>query len=411
MLPEKRSWGFASELPDTNPDMHREGVWIVRKVIVIGVGMTRFGKFPELTVEQLGREATWAALKDAGIHPQDIEVAYVGNLTECKATGHVSCVAQEILRGVGIRGIPTTRVENACCSGSTAFREAWMAVGSGLYDMALALGVEKLTGQGSGQLTRSGTTIEGLAGFAPPGMWAMRALRHMAEFGTTLEQMAQVAIKNRKNGLANPRAQYPKAVTVEEVRNAPMISYPLTLLDSCPTTDGAAAAIVCSEAVARRYTAKLIQVAAAVLKTGTYESQRNIAVNEIERRASQEAYERAGVGPEELDLAEVHDCFTIAEIVRTENLGFCKEGEGGRLVEEGATQLGGRLPVNPSGGLLSKGHPIGATGVAQVAELVWQLRGEAGARQVHDAKVGLAHCSGGFIAQDTGASTVIILKR
>jgi len=383
----------------------------VRKVCVVGVGMTQFGKFAELSVEHLGREAVWAAIKDAGIQPKDIPVAYLGNLTEGRETGHVSCVAQEILQGVGVRGIPITRVENACASGSSAFREAWIAVGSGLYDMALAVGVEKLTGRGPAPLTRTGDTIEGIAGFSPPGMWAMRARRHMAQFGTTLEQMARVAVKNRRHGKLNPRAQYPKEVTVEEVRKSPMICDPLTLLDSCPTTDGGAAASLCSEEAAKRYTSKLIYVGAAVLKSGTYESTRNIAINEIERRAAQEAYERAGIGPQDLDFAEVHDCFTIAEIVRTENLGFCKEGEGGKLVEEGTTRLGGKFPVNPSGGLLCKGHPIGATGVAQVAELVWQLRGEAGERQVPGAKAGLAHCSGGFIAGDTGASTVIILKR
>lgn len=383
----------------------------MRKVLAIGVGMTNFGRFPALSVEQLGRDAVWAAMKDAGIRPQDIQVAYLGNLTESRETGHISCVAQEILRVVGIRGIPTTRVENACASGSTAIREAWMAVGSGLYDIALAVGVEKLTGRGPAPLARTGDTLEGIAGFAPPGMWAMRARRHMAQYGTTVEQMARVAVKNRRHGRLNPRAQYPKEVTVEEVRSSPMICTPLTMLDSCPTTDGGAAAILCSEEVAKRYTTKMIYVAAAALQSGTYESTRNIAVNEIEKRASKEAYEWAGIGPEDLDFAEVHDCFTIAEIVRTENLGFCREGEGGRLVEEGITSLGGKLPVNPSGGLLCKGHPIGATGVAQVAELVWQLREEAGDRQVKGAKVGLAHCSGGFIAQDTGASAVIILKR
>jgi acetyl-CoA acetyltransferase len=373
--------------------------------------MTKFGKFPEIPVEQMGREAVWEAMKDAGMSPKDIQVAYLGNLTERRETGFISCVAQEILRGVGIRGIPVTRVENACASGSTAFREAWMAVGSGLYDIAMAIGVEKLNGRGPAPLSRIGDTLEGIAGFSPPGMWAMRAQRHMAQYGTTLEQLAKVAVKNRKHGKLNPRAHYPKETTVEEVRKSPMICYPLTLLDSCPTTDGAAAAILCSEEVAKRYTTKLIYVAAAALKSGTYESQRNIAVNEIEQRAAEEAYEKAGIGPQDLDFAEVHDCFTIAEIVRIENLGFCKEGEGGRMAEEGITQLGGKFPINPSGGLLCKGHPIGATGVAQVAELVWQLRGEAGERQVQGAKVGLAHCSGGFVAQDTGASTVIILKR
>ena len=383
----------------------------MRRVAVIGVGMTKFGKFPEVPVVQLGREATRDAMKDAGLGPKDIQVAYVGNLTESKETGYISCMAQDTLRGVGIRGIPVTRVENACASGSTAFREAWMAVGSGLYDIALALGVEKLTGRSGAPLARVGDNIEGIAGFAPPGVWAMRAQRHMAQYGTTLEQLAMVAVQNRKHAKLNPRAFLPKEVTVEEVRKSPMISYPLTLFDCCPTTDGAAAAILCSEEVAKKYTSKPVQVAAAALQSGTYENLRDIAVNEVERRAAREAYERAGIGPEDLDFAEVHDCFTIAEIVRIENLLLCPEGEGGRWIASGETQLGGKFPINPSGGLLCKGHPVGATGVAQVAEIVWQLRGEAGPRQVPNAKAALAHCSGGFIGHDTGASAVIILKR
>ena len=234
----------------------------------------------------------------------------------------------------------------------------------------------------------------------------------MAQYGTTLEQLAMVAVQNRKHAKLNPRAFLPKEVTVEEVRKSPMISYPLTLFDCCPTTDGAAAAILCSEEVAKKYTSKPIHVAAAALQSGTYENLRDIAVNEVERRAAREAYERAGIGPEDLDFAEVHDCFTIAEIVRIENLLLCPEGEGGRWVASGETQLGGKFPINPSGGLLCKGHPVGATGmVAQVAEIVWQLRGEAGPRQVPNAKAALAHCSGGFIGHDTGASAVIILKR
>ena len=384
----------------------------MRSVVVIGVGMTKFGKFPEIPVEQLGREAARDAMKDAGLGPKDIQVAYLGNLTEGRDTGHNSCVAQEILRGAGLLEIPITRVENACASGSTAFREAWMAVASGFYDIAMAVGVEKLTGRGGAPLGRVGDTIEGVAGLAPPGMWAMRAQKHMAQYGTTVEQLAMVAVKNRRHAKLNPRAALaPKEITIEDVRNSPMIAYPLTLFDSCPTTDGGAAAILCSEEVAKRYTTKPVYVGAAALVSGTYKNLRDIAVNELERRASKEAFERAGIGPQDLDLAEVHDCFTIAEIVRIENLGLCPEGEGGRWVASGETQLGGKFPINPSGGLLCKGHPVGATGVAQVAELVWQLRGEARARQVQGAKAGLAHCSGGFIGGDTGASVVIILKR
>jgi acetyl-CoA acetyltransferase len=383
----------------------------MRPVVVIGIGMTKFGKFPEIPIEKMGRDAAWDAMKDAGMGPKDIQVAYVGNLMERRETGHISCVGQEILRGVGIRGIPITRVENACASGSTAFREAYMAVASGFYDIAMALGVEKLTGGTGAPLSRTGDNIEGIAGFAPPGVWAMRAQRHMAQYGTTLEQLAMVAVKNRKNAKLNPRAYLPKEVTVEEVRKSAMISYPLTLFDCCPTTDGGAAAILCSEEVAKKYTTKFVYVGAAALKSGTYENLRDIAVNELETRAAKEAFEKAGIGPEDLSLAEVHDCFTIAEIVRIENLCLCPPGEGGRWVASGETQIGGKLPVNPSGGLLCKGHPVGATGVAQVCEIVWQLRGEAGPRQVQGAKVGLGHCSGGFIGHDTGSSTVIILKK
>lgn len=384
----------------------------MRPVVVAGVGMTQFGRFPDKPVESFGRAATWDALADAGLTPKDIEVAYVGNLTERKETGHVTCLAQQVLRGVGIKGIPITRVENACASGSTAFREAWIAVASGLCEIALAVGVEKLNGQGAAPLGRVGDTLEGLAGLAPPGVWAMRAQRHMAEFGTTLEQMAMVAVKNRRHAKLNPRAALqPKEITVEEVRSSPMICTPLTLLDSCPTTDGGAAAILCSEKVARRLAVKPVYVAAAALTSGTYDVRRDIAVNELETRAARLAFEQAGLGPEDLDFAEVHDCFTIAEIVRLENLGLCPVGEGGRWVEAGKTRLGGEFPVNPSGGLLCKGHPVGATGVAQVAEIVWQLRGQAGKRQVDGARAALAHCSGGFVGDDTGASAVIILKQ
>ncbi len=383
----------------------------MRKVVVAGVGMTKFGKFPEIPVTDLGREAVRDALKDAGLKPNHIKTAYLGNVTESRESGYVSCVAQEILRGVGIVGVPVTKVENACASGSTAFREAWIAVGSGLYDIALAVGVEKLSGKAKAPMLRVAETMEGLAGFTPVGMWAMRAKRHMMEFGTTLEQMAMVAIKNRKHGSLNPRAHYRDLINIEDVRSSPMLCDPLTLFDSCPTTDGAAAAILCTEEMARRIGAKSIHVAAAVLKSGTYEHDRDISLNDIEKRASKEAYEVSGIGPENLDFAEVHDCFTIAEIVRCENLGFCADGEGGAFVQSGETWLGGKFPINPSGGLLSKGHPIAATGMAQVAEIVWQFRGEAGPRQITSAKTALAHCSGGAVGHDTGASAVIILKK
>lgn len=388
----------------------------MREVAVIGVGMTKFGRFPEVSPRDMGREAVWKAIQDAGISPKDIEVAYCGNAVMGSITGQTCCLGQIALKEVGITGIPITNIENACASGSSAFREAWIAVASGLYDMALVLGIENLTASGSVEKTTealagaSDVEIEGRLGLTMPSVWAMRAKRHMARYGTTLKQLAMVAVKNLKNGCLNPNSQRQKTVTVEEVLSSRMIADPLTLLQCSPISDGAAAAVLCSKEKASGYTTKPVIVAASVLTTGTYDHTREISTSEIEQRASSQAFETAGIGPEDLDLAEVHDCFSIAEIMRIENLGLCPPGEGGRWVEEGLTEMGGKLPVNPSGGLLSKGHPVGATGVAQIAELVWHLRGQAGKRQVKGAKVGLAHCSGGNIAGDTGATTVNILK-
>jgi acetyl-CoA acetyltransferase len=383
----------------------------MRKVYVIGVGMTQFGKFPEKSFEELGRVAAWEAIKDAGINPKDIEVAYCGNMMGGSLFGRDFGVGQLVLREVGITGIPIARVENACASGPTAIREAWIAVGSGLYDIAIAIGVEKLTGARKGVTAMVGDSIEGVSGLTPAAMWAMRARKHMEKYGTTLEQLAKVRVKNQKNGSKNPRAQYQKIYSVEDVLNAPMLSDPLTILHACPVTDGAAAAIICSKRVAKKYSSHPIQIAACSLKSGTYPTLRDISVNDLETRAAKEAYEMAGVGPEDISFAEVHDCFTIAEICRCENLMLCKEGEGGRMIEEGISEIGGALPINPRGGLLAMGHPIGATGIAQVAESVWQLRGQAGARQVQGAKVALTHCSGGFVDDDNGAGSVIILKK
>lgn len=384
----------------------------MRDVVVIGVGMTQFGKLTDIGLEELGRMAVWDAIKDAGIDPRLIGAAYCGNVMVGKITGQFVCCGQRILEKIGIKEIPVTNIENACASGSTAFREAWISVAAGMTDVALAFGVEKLTGTGSSPLSATGIqTQKGAAGAILPGIWSLRAKRHMQRFGTTLEQMAKVSVKNYKNGALNPRSQRKEIITLEEVLGAPMVAQPLTRYQCCPVTDGAAAVILCSADKARRYTSKPIVVAAAELGSGTYESQRDIAVDELETRVANKAYEASGVSPKDIDLAEVHDCFTIAEIVRIEDLGLCKKGEGGRMLDEGRTEIGGDIPINASGGLLAKGHPVAATGVAQVAEIVWQLRGEAGKRQVEDAKVGLAHCSGGEVAGDTGACTVIILKK
>lgn len=386
----------------------------MRDVAVIGVGMTKFGKFLEIPIKDLGRMATWEALKDAGVSPKDIQIAYVGNACLGTITGQTMVLGQIILKEVGIRYIPITNVENACASGSSAFREAWMAVASGMYDIALAVGAEKLYAADTGLSTKAlaGATeveYEANLGLTMPGHWALRAKRFMEKYGTTPEQLAKVSVKNHKNGCLNPRSQYRKECTVEEVLNSRMIADPLTLLSCNPLGDGAAAAVLVSKEVAARYTTKPVWVAASALTSGCYDLDREIARNQLEERAGKQAFEMAGIGPEDLDLAEVHDCFTIAEFMRVEGLGLVPEGEYGKWMDEGWSEIGGKLAVNPSGGLLAKGHPVGATGVAQVAEVVWHLRREAGERQVPEAKVGLTHCSGGGVASDTPACCVHIL--
>ncbi len=370
----------------------------MRDVCVIGVGMTRFGKFPQKSILELGREACLEAIKDAGVPAQKIECAYCGHARTGRLLGRECGVGQSILWELGVTGIPISSVGNFCASGSTAFRDAWMSVGSGLYDIVIAIGVEQLTARGTKgkPLTSDGVELMTTMGFSPPTYFAQVARRHMHDFGTTLEQLALVSVKNRRNACFNPRAQYRKEVTVEEVLNSPLVVDPLTLLSCCPTGDGAAAAILCSAEVAAQSANRPLWVKAAVLKSGEYQKSREITSLGGTVRASQEAYERAGIGPEDLNVAEVHDCFTPAEILHYEDLGLCPKGEGGPFIASGATQIGGKIPVNPSGGLLSKGHPLGATGVAQIAEIVWQLRGQAGERQVTGAKVGLAHCAGGF---------------
>lgn len=385
----------------------------MREVAVIGVGMTPFGKHTGLGIKQLGEQALWEALQDARMKPSDIQVAYCGH-----ASGSLSkqefTPGQVALREVGITRIPVTRVENACASASSAFREAWIAVASGLYDVALAMGIEKMSEASTEEVMRalaggSDAELEGSMGVTFPGVFAMIARRHMYQYGTTREQMAMVSVKNHRNGARNPLAHYQKECTVEEVLNSRMIAHPLTLLECSPISDGCAVAILTSRDLAQKHNFSPIWVAASGQASGAWEG-KDITIIDPTIRASQQAYEMAGLGPEDIDLVEVHDCFSIAEILHYEDLGFCPKGEGGRLIQEGATKITGRIPFNTSGGLLSKGHPIGATGLAQIFELVQQLRGRAGARQVDGAKVGMAHCLGGFMHSDACSVAVHILK-
>lgn len=382
----------------------------MRDVYIIGVGMTKFGKFPGMTTAEMGRRAFVDAVKDCGVNPKEIEAAFIGHV---RLAGQGAMVGQRIMREVGVTGIPVLNVENICASGSSCIWSAFGVISSGQFDLAAVIGVEQLSALGKGVIPPRLEDLEGLQGLILPSYFAMVARRHMHEYGTTIEQLAKVSIKNHKNGCLNPRSQFQKEVTFEEICNSPIVADPLTVLHCCPTGDGAAAAILCSEKVAKRYSSNPIKIAASVLKSGSYDGGwRDLSTNDQTRRATKEAYEISGIGPEDLDLVELHDCFTIAEIFHYENLGLCKKGEGGHLIDEGKTELTGKIPVNPSGGLLAKGHPLGATGVAQIAEIVWQLRGEAGKRQVPDARVGLAHCVGGVIdGLDLGACTIHILKR
>jgi len=383
----------------------------MREVCIFGVGMTDFGKFQDLPIENLARTALLNAIKDGNVKPKEIGVGYCGNMLAGRVSGLYSCPAEILFEQVGIVGIPIIHVENACCSGSNAFREAWISVASDLYDVAIALGVEKMTGRLPAPLVREKNTMDGAMGLVMPGVWAIRAQKHMEKYGTTIEQLAKISVKNHANGCLNPHSQYKKRITVEEVMNSPMICDPLTMLHMCPIGDGAAAAILCSADIAKRYSQNSIRVSGVSLTSGTYEYLRDFTFHDLEKRAAEEAYEMAGIGPEELDFAEVHDCFTIAEVIRCESLGFCKPGEYPILLDEGKWDLAGDFPINPSGGLLAKGHPVGATGVAQIVEVVQHFRGTAGERQVEGAKVALTHCSGGTYKGDTGACSVVILKK
>ena len=367
----------------------------MRDVAIVGVGMLKFGRYPEKKLEELGAQATLLALRDAGITLKEIEIVVSGNLYQSNAT-----VGQRILKEIGQTGVPVINVANACATGSTAFREAYMSVASGAYDTALAVGSEQMGKMGllgAGGAGRGGISPEGIVGSGlMPAVFGQAGVEHMRKYGTTVEQFAKVAVKNHKHSMHNPYSQYQVEMSLEDVLNARMVGWPNTLYMCCPTGDGAAAAVLMSMEKAKQYTTTPIKVAASVLTSDPW-SERDLTlpdVNTLTRNAAKEAYDKAGFGAEDLDVVELHDCFATAELLHYENLGLCGEGEAGRMIDEGETMIGGRIPVAPSGGLLSKGHPLGATGVANIIEIVWHLRGEAGDRQVEGAKAGLAHVIG-----------------
>ena len=372
----------------------------MRPVTVLGVGMVPFAKYRDKTLAEIGWPAVKAAIEDAGVSKKDIEAAYCGSALGGMMSG------QRVLKQLGITGLPITNVENACSSSSSAFRQAYISVSAGVYDIVLVLGVEKLTKFGGGTLPLEKEDFEVTHGLVMPALYGMRAKRYMHDYGLTREQLAGVAVKAHKHGAINEDAQYRNEVTLEEVMNAREIADPFTLLHCCPSGDGASAVVIASADKARQYTTKPVTVACSEVNSGKYMTGfRDMTTPEITVRGASKAY--ASMGPEDVDVAEVHDAFTIAELLYYEALGFCEKGDAAKLLEDGETSLGGRIPVNPSGGLLSKGHPIGATGTAQIVEVVRQLRGQCGNRQVEGAKVGLTHCTGGGISGfDHGACSI-----
>jgi benzoylsuccinyl-CoA thiolase BbsB subunit len=376
------------------------------KTYVLGVGMTKFEKRPETPLEEMGVEALREALKDAQIDPKQIQAVYCGHAYQGVSAG------QRVMVAFGFSGIPITNLENVCASGSCAIQEAFFAVQTGRYDICLALGVEKLSTRVGGPLAPGFDDLEDSLGLTFGALYALRARRYMETYGLTSEQLAKIAVTNRKNGYYNDKSSHGELISIEDVLNSRMVSDPLHLYDCNPNTDGAAAAIVVNEKIVKRIGGRPIEILASSLTSGKFEPGFiDMTFEDITWRSAQEAYEKAGVGPNEIDFAEVHDCFTIAEILRTEGLGLCKRGEMVRWIEEGVNEISGRKPINPSGGLLGKGHPLGATGVAQIREIVLQLRGEAGRRQIEGARIGLAHNRGGVVTGTEGAASVVTILR
>ena len=364
-------------------------------VYVVGVDMIKFGRFPDRTVPQIASEATLMALDDCGLGIQDMQALYCGNLGQASAM-----VGQRLLQEIGQTGIPVVNVANACATGATAFREAWTAVKAGLYDVVLAVGVEQM-GKGllGGAGAKQGIPKEGLLGSGTmPAVFAEAGMEHQRKYGTTFEQFAKISVKNHHHSTMNPKAMYQIETPLDTVMNAEMISYPNTKLMCSVNVDGSAAAVLTTEKKARELglIKRAVKVRASVITSDPWQERDLVMpdVNTCTRKAAAAAYEMAGIGAEDVDLVELHDCFATAEMLHYENLGLCKDGEAGRMIDEGECALGGRVPVNVSGGLLSKGHPLGATGIANIYEVTTHLRGEAGKRQVEGATMGLTHVIG-----------------
>ncbi len=407
-------------------------------IYIIGLGMIRFNKYPDRDVRDMSHEVIRLALKDAGLRKEDLQAAYFSNSFWGLFSRQHSIRGQVALRSMGIEAIPVTNVENACAGASTALHMAYTTVRARMADVAIAVGSEKITNPdkmlsltayaSAMDVDNFETQMQTMAklndsikidipeGQTPPGegrsifmdAYAMGARWHMSTFGTTQKQLAVVCAKNHWHGSLNPLAQYQQDMSIQEVLNDKPIAYPLTRSMCAPVGDGAAAAIVCSEKYLQKLTdARPIRIRASVMGSGT---DRGLDGEDIGERLAGQAYEAAGVDPQDISLAELHDATAYGEIHQTEAMGFCPMGEGGPYAESGATKLGGKQPVNTSGGLECRGHPIGASGLAQIYELGVQLRGEAGKRQVHDARLGLAENGGGNIGVEEAAMCIHILE-
>jgi len=409
-------------------------------VYILGVGMIRFGKLADKSIKRLVAEAMQALGEDVSVDEKNIEAAWFSNSAWGVNQGQHSIRGQVALAPLGIQGIPIVNVENACASASTAIHSAWMSVKAGVYDLVLAVGAEKMyfpddmmkmfqqfmsgmdvefaeamiaAFQADAEKKAAEAKVEGKekkgGHSAFMDIYAMAARAHMELHGTTQRQLAVIAAKNHHHGSMNPMAQYQMDMTTEQVLEDYLVAYPLTRSMCAPIGDGAAAAYICSEAALKKYPdARPVKILASVLKSGSLPES---GLEGIGARASHRAYEVAGLGPQDVDVVEVHDATAFGELWQYEELGFCPVGEGGPFAESGATALGGKLPVNPSGGLECRGHPIGASGIAQAYELANQLRGAAGPRQVEGARIALAENGGGFLGAGEAAMCVHILEK
>ena len=374
---------------------------------IVSAAMIPMGKHRDSSYSGLAVPAILSAMKSAGVSARDIQAVVCGHAFGGMLTG------QRIVKEVGIGSVPVTNIDNACSGGATALHQAYKDIQAGRHDIVLVIGVDKLTQFGGGTLPLVTEDPEVQQGMVMPALYAMRARRYLHERGATPADLAEVSVKARRHGALNPYAQFRKEVSVEEVLASRQIASPLTLLQCCPTGDGAAAVIVASEAGRKRLGLPAVRISASILHSGQVTAGfRNMLSPEITYDSAADAYEEAGIGPQDVDVIELHDAFTIAELVYYEALGLCAPGESLDLLRAGKTTYGGDVVVNPSGGLLSKGHPVGASGVAQAVEMYWHLTGTAGARQVPNAKVGLSHVTGGGISGlDHGACTVHLYER